>query len=148
MTALRRDAVEERRSCTSSVVICTQSFLNLAQPKTHGLQGGCSVVAHVFIWTPVRTWRCGQKEFSEQLDICLNLWPVEPSLGGLPSYTSQYPNVQHPISEPHVQQERCISGTVEPNQALITCILFNRMIGNNNLVLGVAGTPSNCVFCM
>ncbi len=148
MAALRREAVQERRSCTSSLGSCTQPFLNLAQPKTHCLQGGCSVVAHVFIWTPVRTWRCGQKEFSEQLALCLDLCPVEPSLGGLPSYTSQYPNVQCPIPASHMQNERRISGTIEPNQALITCILLTRMIGNSNVVLGVAGTPPSCVFCM
>ncbi len=58
LTTSRKEALQTRRSCASSLDTFTQSFLHRAWPKTRGPEIGSRsafiVVAHVFSWPPVR----------------------------------------------------------------------------------------------
>ncbi len=62
---LTTSRIEAYRSCPSSLVAFTQSFLRRMQLKTRGPENSSrpslSVLAHVLKWTPVRL-RCVQKE--------------------------------------------------------------------------------------
>ncbi len=58
LTTSRTEAFQARRSCASSLVTFTQSFLHRAWPKTRGPEIGSRsaliVVAHVVSWPPAR----------------------------------------------------------------------------------------------
>ncbi len=58
LTTSRMEALQARRSCTSSLNTFTQSFLHRAWPKTRGPEIGSIsaliVVANVFSWPPAR----------------------------------------------------------------------------------------------